>query len=91
MGPGRLGAPRRLEVITVDEHGLGPVTDEHAVLLRELLFLPGGAHLLGAAAVDERHFLGAQEVVQGCFLDVVNGPDGALYYSSVSQILRLGR
>jgi glucose/arabinose dehydrogenase len=34
---------------------------------------------------------GAQEVVEGCFLDVVNGPDGALYYSSVSQILRLGK
>jgi glucose/arabinose dehydrogenase len=34
---------------------------------------------------------GAQEVVEGCLLDVVNGPDGALYYSSVSQILRLGR
>jgi aldose sugar dehydrogenase len=35
--------------------------------------------------------LGAQEVVQDCFLDVVNGPDGALYYSSVGAILRLGK
>jgi aldose sugar dehydrogenase len=43
---------------------------------------------LGGSAFDQ--VVGAQEVVQGCFLDVVNGPDGALYYSSVSQILRLG-
>jgi hypothetical protein len=44
---------------------------------------------LGGSAFDQ--VVGAQDVVQGCFLDVVNGPDGALYYSSVSQILRLGR
>ena len=44
---------------------------------------------LGGADFDQ--VLGTQEVVQGCFLDVVNGPDGALYYASVSQILRLGR
>jgi glucose/arabinose dehydrogenase len=43
----------------------------------------------GGADFDQ--VMGAQEVLQGCFLDVVNGPDGALYYSSVSQILRLGR
>ena len=40
---------------------------------------------------DFDRVVGAQEVLKGCFLDVVNGPDGALYYSSVSQILRLGR
>ncbi|MCC7372440.1 MAG: PQQ-dependent sugar dehydrogenase [Chloroflexi bacterium] len=34
---------------------------------------------------------GTQDVVKDCFLDVVNGPDGALYYSSISAILRLGR
>jgi glucose/arabinose dehydrogenase len=44
---------------------------------------------LGGSDFDQ--VVGAQEIVQGCFLDVVNGPDGALYYSSVSQILRLGR
>ena len=44
---------------------------------------------LGGSAFDQ--VVGAQDVVQGCFLDVVNGPDGALYYSSVSQVLRLGR
>ena len=44
---------------------------------------------LGGPDFDQ--VVGAQDVVQGCFLDVVNGPDGALYYSSVSQILRLGR
>lgn len=35
--------------------------------------------------------LGAEDVVKDCFLDVTNGPDGALYYSSVSAILRLGK
>jgi aldose sugar dehydrogenase len=44
---------------------------------------------LGGASFDQ--VVGAQEVLDGCMLDVVNGPDGALYYSSVSQILRLGR
>jgi glucose/arabinose dehydrogenase len=44
---------------------------------------------LGGADFDQ--VLGAQEVISGCLLDVTNGPDGALYYSSVSQILRLGR
>lgn len=44
---------------------------------------------LGGSDFDR--VVGSQEVLQGCFLDVVNGPDGALYYSSVSQILRLGR
>ena len=44
---------------------------------------------LGGANFDT--VLGAQDVTQGCFLDVVNGPDGALYYSSVSAILRLGK
>jgi aldose sugar dehydrogenase len=34
---------------------------------------------------------GAEEVVRDCHLDVANGPDGALYYASMSQILRLGR
>jgi glucose/arabinose dehydrogenase len=44
---------------------------------------------LGGSDFDQ--VVGAQEVLKGCFLDVANGPDGALYYSSVSQILRLGR
>jgi glucose/arabinose dehydrogenase len=44
---------------------------------------------LGGPDFDQ--VIGAEDVVPGCFLDVVNGPDGALYYSSVSQILRLGR
>jgi len=34
---------------------------------------------------------GAEEVAKDCHLDVANGPDGALYYASMSQILRLGR
>ena len=34
---------------------------------------------------------GAEEVAQGCHLDVVNGIDGALYYASMTQILRMGR
>ena len=32
-----------------------------------------------------------EAVVNNCHLDVVNGPDGALYYSSVNQVMRLGR
>jgi aldose sugar dehydrogenase len=34
---------------------------------------------------------GAEEVAKDCHLDVTNGPDGALYYASMGQILRLGR
>jgi glucose/arabinose dehydrogenase len=44
---------------------------------------------LGGSGFDQ--VVAAQDVLQGCFLDVVNGPDGALYYASVSQILRLGQ
>jgi hypothetical protein len=45
---------------------------------------------LGGPDFDQ--VLGSQEVLQGCFLDVTNGPDGALYYSSVTgQVMRLGR
>jgi glucose/arabinose dehydrogenase len=40
---------------------------------------------------DRRSVEGGEEVVNNCHLDVVNGPDGALYYSSVNQIVRLGR
>jgi glucose/arabinose dehydrogenase len=43
----------------------------------------------GGADFDQ--VVGAQDVISGCLLDVTSGPDGALYYSSVSQILRLGR
>ncbi len=34
---------------------------------------------------------GAEVVAEDCRLDVTNGPDGALYYASMAQILRLGR
>ena len=45
---------------------------------------------LGGRDFDQ--VVGAQEIIQGCFLDVTNGPDGALYYSSVTgQIFRLGK
>jgi hypothetical protein len=30
-------------------------------------------------------------VAKDCHLDVINGPDGALYYSTFTQILRLGQ
>ena len=33
----------------------------------------------------------ADEVVRDCHLDVTTGPDGALYYANMSQIIRLGR
>jgi glucose/arabinose dehydrogenase len=40
---------------------------------------------------DRRAIESGEEVVNNCHLDVVNGPDGALYYSTVNQIFRLGR
>lgn len=41
---------------------------------------------------DGQRVLGAEEVVKDCNLDVIDGPDGALYYSSIAgKILRLGR
>jgi glucose/arabinose dehydrogenase len=45
---------------------------------------------LGGASFDQ--VVGAQDVVKDCSLDVVNGPDGALYYSSAAgKIFRLGQ
>jgi len=46
---------------------------------------------LRLAPPDYERAEGVEEVVQNCNLDVTNGPDGALYYSSMSQIFRLGR
>jgi aldose sugar dehydrogenase len=37
------------------------------------------------------HAEAAEDVTRDCRLDVTNGPDGALYYASLDQILRLGR
>ncbi len=39
---------------------------------------------------ERRTVLGGETVAKNCQLDVVNGPDGALYYASVNQIMRLG-
>ena len=40
---------------------------------------------------DRKAVEGGEAVVNNCHLDVVNGPDGALYYATINQILRLGR
>ena len=40
---------------------------------------------------DAQGVVAAEDVMSDCHLDVMNGPDGALYYSSVSKIVRLGR
>jgi glucose/arabinose dehydrogenase len=40
---------------------------------------------------DSTHAEAAEEVAEDCRLDVANGPDGALYYASMTQIVRLGR
>ena len=41
---------------------------------------------------DAQSVVAAEEVVNDCHLDVVDGPDGALYYSSIAgKIVRLGR
>jgi glucose/arabinose dehydrogenase len=42
-------------------------------------------------SADRTRAEAAEELSKTCFLDVTNGPDGALYYSSVNQIFRLGR
>ena len=40
---------------------------------------------------DRKTVEAGEAVVNNCHLDVVNGPDGALYYATINQILRLGR
>ena len=41
---------------------------------------------------DAQTVVAAEEVAKDCHLDVVNGPDGALYYASMAgKIVRLGR
>jgi glucose/arabinose dehydrogenase len=44
---------------------------------------------LGGA--DRKTVEAGEAVLTNCHLDVINGPDGALYYSTVNQIFRLGR
>ena len=44
---------------------------------------------LGGA--DRKTVEAGEAVLNNCHLDVVNGPDGALYYSTINQIFRLGR
>jgi glucose/arabinose dehydrogenase len=40
---------------------------------------------------DRKTVEAGEAVLTNCHLDVINGPDGALYYSTVNQIFRLGR
>ncbi len=40
---------------------------------------------------DNTRATAAEEVAEECRLDVANGPDGALYYASMTQIVRVGR
>jgi glucose/arabinose dehydrogenase len=42
-------------------------------------------------SADHRTVEGGEEAAKNCHLDVINGPDGALYYSTFTQIMRLGR
>jgi len=42
-------------------------------------------------ATDHRTVEGGEEVAKDCHLDIINGPDGALYYSTFTQIMRLGQ
>ncbi len=43
----------------------------------------------GGASLDQ---VAEHDVIaKGCYLDVVNGPDGALYFASLTSIQRLGR
>jgi glucose/arabinose dehydrogenase len=51
----------------------------------------GALTRLRFSGADRQTVHGGEAVTKDCFLDVINGPDGALYYSSVNQILKLGR
>jgi aldose sugar dehydrogenase len=51
----------------------------------------GALTRLRLTGADHRTVGGAEEVANACHLDVTNGPDGALYFASMSQILRLSR
>jgi glucose/arabinose dehydrogenase len=51
----------------------------------------GSLTRLRLSSTDYQTVQGSEVVANNCQLDVTNGPDGALYYSSVSQIIRLGR
>jgi glucose/arabinose dehydrogenase len=49
----------------------------------------GALTRLRLSSADYQTVEGSEVVANNCHLDVTNGPDGALYYSSVSQIFRL--
>ena len=42
-------------------------------------------------AADQKSVVAGEAVTKNCHLDAVNGPDGALYYSTINQIFRLGQ
>ena len=80
---------------TIGPTGLAFYTGDQLPQFRGDLFFcamnTGAMTRLRFTGPDRQTVQGGDAVVKDCFLDVINGPDGALYYSSVNQILRLGR
>lgn len=80
---------------TIGPTGLTFYTGDQLPQLRGDLFFcamnTGELTRLRLAGADRKTVEAGEAVANNCHLDVVNGPDGALYYSTVNQILRLGR
>lgn len=80
---------------TIGPTGLTFYTGDQLPQFRGDLFFcavnTGALTRLRLSGSERRTVEGAEDVVKNCHLDVTNGPDGALYYASMSQILRLGR
>ena len=80
---------------TIGPTGLTFYTGDQLPQLRGDLFFcamnTGELTRLRLGGADRKTVESGEVVVNNCHLDVVNGPDGALYYSTINQILRLGR
>ncbi|HZO32072.1 MAG TPA: PQQ-dependent sugar dehydrogenase [Chloroflexota bacterium] len=80
---------------TIGPTGLTFYTGDQLPQLRGDLFFcamnTGELTRLRLGGADRKIVMAGEAVVNNCHLDVVNGPDGALYYATVNQILRLGR
>ncbi len=80
---------------TIGPTGLTFYTGDQIPQYRNDLFFcainTGSLTRLRLSSADYQTVEGSEVVANNCHLDVTNGPDGALYYSSVSQIFRLSR
>jgi glucose/arabinose dehydrogenase len=80
---------------TIGPTGLAFYTGDQLPQFRGDLFFcainTGELTRLRLGGADRKTVEAGEAVVNNCHLDVINGPDGALYYSTVNQIFRLGR